>query len=213
MSIVNNSNFNMPSLNGLVDITADSVNSTSISSDEISSKNVDTQTLYVNGLDLGTQVNLNAQKLTAITYTETPTPTTNISSNLDVSGNTTLKNLSVSQPATFNGNIIGNFNIHASTFDVSGVSIFNNSITAKGITSNGVCTFNSPVITNSSLICRSSIDVSTNSTFRKNLNILGELSVAGLSQFDNSLNILGNLYVTKNVKFNSQLDVTGTSIS
>ena len=80
MSIVNNSNFNMPSLNGLVDINADSVSSTNISSDLISSKNVDTQTLYVNGVDLGTQVNINAQKLTAITYTATPTPTTNISS-------------------------------------------------------------------------------------------------------------------------------------
>ena len=85
MSIVNNSNFNMPSLNGLVDINADSVSSTSISSDEISSKNVDTQTLYVNGIDLGTQVNLNAQKLTGITYTSSPTPTTNISNKLIVS--------------------------------------------------------------------------------------------------------------------------------
>ena len=85
MSIVNNSNFNMPSLNGLVDINADSVNSTSISSDEISSKNVDTQTLYVNGVDLGTQVNINAQKLTGITYTATATPSTNISNKLIVS--------------------------------------------------------------------------------------------------------------------------------
>jgi hypothetical protein len=50
MSIANNSNFNMPSLNGLVDINADSVSSTSIASDEISSKNVDTQTLYVSSI-------------------------------------------------------------------------------------------------------------------------------------------------------------------
>ena len=86
MSIVNNSNFKMPSLNGLVDINVDIVSSTNISSDLISSKNVDTQTLYVNGVDLGTQVNINAQKLTAITYTATPTPKTNVSSNLAVSG-------------------------------------------------------------------------------------------------------------------------------
>ena len=87
MSIVNNSNFNMPSLNGLVDINADSVNSTSISSDEISSQNVNTKTLFVDGTNLGTIVNLNAQKLTAITYSATPTPTTFVSSNLDVSQN------------------------------------------------------------------------------------------------------------------------------
>ena len=61
MSIVNSSNFNMPSLNGLVDINSDSINSTNISSDSINSKNVDTETLYVNGIDLGTQVNSNAQ--------------------------------------------------------------------------------------------------------------------------------------------------------
>ena len=88
----------MPSLNGLVDINADSVSSTNISSDLISSKNVDTQTLYVNGVDLGTQVNSNAQKLTAITYTATPTPKTNVSSNLAVSGQ-----LNVTGTTTFSG--------------------------------------------------------------------------------------------------------------
>ena len=86
MSINNYSNFNMPSLSGLVDINADSVNSTTIESQEISSNNVDTQTLIVDGVDLGQQVNLNAQKLTAITYTATPTPTTNLVCNTDVTG-------------------------------------------------------------------------------------------------------------------------------
>jgi hypothetical protein len=99
MSAVNNSNFNMPSLNGLVDINADSVSSTSISSDEISSKNVDTQTLYVNGVDLGTQVNINAQKLTGITYTASPTPTTNISNKLIVSS------IDASNTSVFRSNI------------------------------------------------------------------------------------------------------------
>ena len=49
----------MPSLNGLVDINADNVSSTTIESEEISSNNVDTQTLIVDGVDLGQQVNLN----------------------------------------------------------------------------------------------------------------------------------------------------------
>ena len=103
MSIVNSSNFNMPSLNGLVDINSDSINSTNISSDSINSKNVDTETLYVNGIDLGTQVNSNAQKLTAITYISTPTPTNKVSSYLDVSENTILKILSVSSSSTLSG--------------------------------------------------------------------------------------------------------------
>ena len=81
MSINNFSNFNMPSLNGLVDINADNVSSTTIESE-----NVDTQTLIVNGLDLGYQVNQNAQKLTAISYTSTPSSTTIISSNAEIDG-------------------------------------------------------------------------------------------------------------------------------
>ena len=80
MSINNFSNFNMPSLNGLVDINADNVSSTTIESE-----NVDTQTLIVNGLDLGYQVNQNAQKLTAISYTSTPS-TTIINSNAEIDG-------------------------------------------------------------------------------------------------------------------------------
>ena len=132
MSIANNSNFNMPSLNGLVDINADSVSSTSISSDEISSKNVDTQTLYVNGVDLGTQVNINAQKLTAITYTATPTPTTNISSNFDVSGATTLKQLTVSQPAVFNGSVATNSTLIARSIDASNTSVFRSNLNILG---------------------------------------------------------------------------------
>jgi len=84
----------MPSLNGLVDINADSVNSTTIESEEINSKNVDTQTLYVDGLNLGEQVNINAQKLTAITYTATPTPTTDVSSNLNITGKLQIKDTS-----------------------------------------------------------------------------------------------------------------------
>ncbi len=125
MSIVNNSNFNMPSLNELIDINANSVSSTNISSDLISSKNVDTQTLYVNGIDLGTQVNLSAQKLTAITYTGTPTPKTNVSSNLvvseqlNVSGTTNFSSLTnwinqliAYEDSTFEKNLMVNLGIY-----------------------------------------------------------------------------------------------------
>ena len=90
----------MPSLNGLVDINADSVNSLSISSDEISSQNVNTKTLFVDGTNLGTIVNLNAQKLTAISYSATPTPTTFVSSNLDVSQNLYVSKSSTSQTSS-----------------------------------------------------------------------------------------------------------------
>lgn len=78
----------MPSLNGLVDINADSVNSTRVESEEINSKNVDTLTLFVDGLNLGQQVNINAQKLTAISYSA---PTTSVTSNLDITGNVILR--------------------------------------------------------------------------------------------------------------------------
>ena len=79
----------MPSLNGLVDIKADSVNSSVIESEAINSTNIDTKTLFVDGFNLGEQVNINAQKLTAITYTATPTPLTTISSNVKLN-NTSL---------------------------------------------------------------------------------------------------------------------------
>lgn len=98
MSIVNNSNFNMPSLNGLVDIKADSVNSSIIESEEINSTNIDTKTLFVDGFNLGEQVNINAQKLTAITYTATPTPLTTISSDVKLN----------------NASLIGTFNVDGS---------------------------------------------------------------------------------------------------
>ncbi len=75
MSVNNFSNFNMPSLNGLVDINADSVTTTDLQSNDIK-----TVSLAVNGVDIGAQVEENKQKLTAITYTETPIPTTSVSS-------------------------------------------------------------------------------------------------------------------------------------
>ena len=72
--------------------------------------------------------------------------------------------------STFNADVVANLNLHAKTFDVSNNSIFNGSITAKGITSNGVCTFNSPIVTNASLIGNGnihglSLDISNNSIF------------------------------------------------
>jgi len=72
--------------------------------------------------------------------------------------------------STFNADVVANLNLHAKTFDVSNNSTFNGAITAKGITSNGVCTFNSPLITNASLIGNGnihglSLDISNNSIF------------------------------------------------
>ena len=167
MSIVNSSNFNMPSLNGLVDINSDSINSTNISSDSINSKNVDTETLYVNGIDLGTQVNSNAQKLTAITYIDTPSPITKVSSYLDVSGNTTLKILSVS----------------------------------------GSSTFNSPIIANSTVVAKSSLDVSGSAIMRSALDVLGRLHVFTYSQFDSDLAILGVLVASDDALFESSIEI------
>jgi hypothetical protein len=186
MSIANNSNFNMPSLNGLVDINADSVSSTSISSDEISSKNVDTQTLYVNGIDLGTQVNINAQKLTGITYTSSPTPTTNISNKLIVSSidasNTSVfrSNIDVSTNSTFRNNlsILGQLNVTGST-TFSGVTNWINQLYAY-----------------------------EDSTFEKNLIVNeGIYTYGSTNQMDGSLNILGNLKVNRNLDVSSNLYV------
>ena len=168
MSIVNNSNFNMPSLNGLVDINADSVSSTSISSDEISSKNVDTQTLYVNGVDLGNQVNMNAQKLTGITYTATPTPTTNISSNFNVS-----------QTATFNGPVSTNSTFIAKSIDASNTSVFRSNLNVLGpINGTQNVTFDKDLILTGS-----------GNQFRV---------FCSSSQFDGSLNVKGVLDVSSN---------------
>ena len=74
MSSINNfSSFNTPSLNGLVDINADSVNSTNIESDSINSTTISTNTIYVDGVDIIEELHLvedqveeNANKLTAI---------------------------------------------------------------------------------------------------------------------------------------------------
>jgi hypothetical protein len=102
MSIANQTNFNMASLNGLVDINADTVSSTIIDTDEIN-----TTILFINDVDVGAQIEENAHKLTAIDYTDTPTPTTTISSslvveeladfeaNVNILGTTNLKNTNI----------------------------------------------------------------------------------------------------------------------
>lgn len=100
MSSINNfSSFNTPSLNGLVDINADSVNSTNIESDSINSTTINTNTIYVDGVDIIEELHLvedqveeNANKLTAISYVDTPTPTTIISSDLTVEEDATFEN-------------------------------------------------------------------------------------------------------------------------
>lgn len=80
-SIINFNNFNSPSLNGLVDINADSVTTTNLESNDIQ-----TQSLEVDGVDIGAQVNENKINLTGITYIATPTPTTKIVNDIDETG-------------------------------------------------------------------------------------------------------------------------------
>lgn len=134
MSINNFTNFNMPSLNGLVDVNADSVNSSYIYGDDINSNVINTQSIYVDGVDLAQQVISNAQKLTAIQYSDTPTPTTTIDSNLlvtelaefdanvnvngnfDVDGFTTLNGVRVDGDIAMNANV----QMNNSIFDLKG---------------------------------------------------------------------------------------------
>jgi hypothetical protein len=106
-SINNFSSFNTPSLNGLIDINADSVNSSSIISDDIESNLINTNQIFVNGIDIASEVANNSQKLTGISYTDIPTPTTIISNsliveelaefdaNVNISGTTNLNNTNV----------------------------------------------------------------------------------------------------------------------
>lgn len=84
-------------------------------------------------------------------------------------------------------------NLHTNTFDVSGVSIFNGAMTTKGITSNGVCTFNNPIICNSSATFRNAIDVSLSSIFRQNLVVNGTFNSIGIGQFDSDINCNGRI--------------------
>ena len=117
-------------------------------------------------------------------------------------------------------------NLHAFTFDVSNASIFNGAMTTKGITSNGVCIFNSPIICNSSATFRSMIDVSTSSIFRQNLVVNGTFNSIGIGQFDSEINVVkhircfgtggtisrfdSNLQVDGNLQLNT-LNATGTA--
>jgi hypothetical protein len=104
-------------------------------------------------------------------------------------------------------------NLHANTFDVSGVSIFNGAMTTKGITSNGVCIFNSPIICNSSATFRSMIDVSTSSIFRQNLVVNGTFNSIGIGQFDSEINVVKHIRCFGTgpsvSKFDSNLNVDG----
>lgn len=125
------------------------------------------------------------------------------------------------------GNLQVNSNIHASTFDVSNASIFNGAMTTKGITSNGVCIFNSPIICNSSATFRNAIDVSASSIFRQNLVVNGTFNSIGIGQFDSEINVVkhircfgqggtvsqfdGSLNVNGNLQLNT-LNATGTAL-
>jgi len=89
------------------------------------------------------------------------------------------------QLATFTGNIIANANVHASTFDVSGNSIFGGLITSTG-----------NITTNSNIHCNT-FDVSGNSTLN------GSATIYGNSTFNN------DMYMN----FSSKLFASGTGIT
>jgi hypothetical protein len=86
MSLIYSSNFNNGSLNGLVDINANSITSDEISTTDLSSNLISTSELYVNGNNIYLDVLSNKQKLTKIEY-DASSNTTSIDSILSVSGN------------------------------------------------------------------------------------------------------------------------------
>ena len=89
MSSINNfSTFNRPSLNGLIDINADNVTSSTITSDDVETNSINTNQLYVSGVDIAGQVATNSQKITGISYNpSTPdTPTTSITGAFMIDG-------------------------------------------------------------------------------------------------------------------------------
>lgn len=104
------SNITQPTMNGLQTIDADSINSTTIQSEEINSTNIDTINLFVDGVNITEQVNINTAKLTDIIYNPL-TKTTNVLNNFDVSGNSyfnyvNIKNsLQVMKNSQFNNNL------------------------------------------------------------------------------------------------------------
>ena len=134
--------------------------------------------------------------------------TSNLNS-VSASGNIGASSLSVLNTSTFTGNIIANsnstfnadvfanLNLHAKTFDVSNNSIFNGAITAKGITSNGVCTFNSPVVVNSSVIANANIHA-------ESIDVSNSVIFNGPVTANSSVDISGNLTINK-------VDVDGVS--
>jgi hypothetical protein len=218
------------SMNGLLKISASEIDATNASITNINNIQtingaigenlvIDVDTGQIIQLKDNTQIDTNLNVIG-----NTHTGTLDVSNNSIFNGNvfanlnTHTNTFDVSNTSTFNGNIFANLNTHTNTFDVSNASIFNGSITCKGITSNGVCNFNNPVLTNSSLIAnsidvstnsifRGSIDVSTNSTFRKNLSVLGQLNVTGTTTLSGLVNVSDQLNVFQDSTFDKNIIV------
>ena len=77
----------------------------------------------------------------------------------------------------------------------------------SGLINNGISVFNSPIIANSSVLTKSSIDVSGSSIFRSSLDVLGRLHVFTYSQFDSDLAILGFLVASDDALFESSVEI------
>jgi cytoskeletal protein CcmA (bactofilin family) len=192
----------------------------------VASGNVSSSSLTVSGTS-----NLNSISATGnISGSSLNISGTSALTNVTATGSISASSLSVLNTSTFTGNIIANgistfnadvfanLNLHAKTFDVSNNSIFNGSITAKGITSNGVCTFNNPVINNSSVSANGnihgfSLDISNNSIFNTSTHTgLATHNADVVNNFNthsNTLDVSGNSYFKGPVTADSTLDVSG----
>lgn len=86
MSLIQHNNFNQPNLNGLVDIDSDNITTNTISTAEI----------IINGENIVEDILQNKYKLTKIDYDDV-TDTTEIDSNLSLTGNLLLDNVTISK--------------------------------------------------------------------------------------------------------------------
>lgn len=143
-----------PSLNGLIDINADTIASSSITSSTITSTSVATDTIYLNGVDIGTsisQIPINAANISNLQLATTDisynsgTDTTNINNNVVISG--TLSTTGNIVEPTITANTLTITPTELSCLDSIGSNIqtqLNNKVSLTGAeTINGIKTFSS----------------------------------------------------------------------
>jgi len=117
MTSLNNKYTNNRSMNGLINIYADNIEATNSTIND---------TLIVDGKDINTvvsQVDTNKTNLTGITYTPTPTPTTNITNKVVLSNQ-----LNVTGTSTFGGNL----NVSQGIYGYGSTNILDGSLSVLG---------------------------------------------------------------------------------